>query len=48
MGHGEPALNGALRGVFEVEVNEAWLDPICSALLHEVEGSQILDEEVLM
>jgi hypothetical protein len=48
MGHGEAALNGALCAILEIEVDEPRHDAVGSALFYEVQGSEILHEEVLV
>jgi len=48
MGVLEAAANGALRRILEIQINEAWHNAVGSSLFHEVQGSPIVDEEMLM
>ena len=48
MGVLEAAANGALGSILEIQVNEAWHNAIGPSLLHKIQRSPIVDEEVFV
>jgi hypothetical protein len=48
MGVLEAAANGALGWILEIQINEARHNAVRAPLFHEVQGSPIVDEEVLV